>query len=104
MDDKIKIIDYFSRIRFVAPTEDDKKLYNDVRINLFKLIDKYNIHAVINNYIYLPLYENGFRLNKSLRIKVDGPIYKKLLELHDGELPRNLSLIEGEQLDNNEIY
>lgn len=104
MDDKIKILDYPSRIKFVAPTEDDIKLYNDVQINLSKLIDIYNIHAVINNYIYLPLYENGFRSNKSLRLKVDGPIYNKLIELYDGELPRKLSVVEGEQLDSNEIY
>jgi len=91
---KIKVLDYpsFEPIKRTKE-ETDKIIESSKRINCIirKFIEDNNVHIILNNHIYLKLRnKDGFPLDKSLRVKVDGDLYNKILDLHNGELPRYL--------------
>lgn len=106
-DSKIRfiphIVDYPARMSH-SLTPDEFEKMSQITDKIAELKQKYNVHNVINNYIYMPLWENGKRIDKSLRIKVDGQIYKKLVSMYDGELPRHVQLLDAKNMDENEIY
>jgi len=106
-DSKIRfiphIVDHPMRT-FHTPTTEEFDKMNQMSDKISELKYKYKVHNVINEYIYMPLWENGYRIDKSLRIKVDGDIYKKIVSTCGGELPRYVQLEHAKNLDENEIH
>lgn len=108
MEDKVKfiplIVDYPARITNRVLTDDQKKMVDELGNKMRDMMEKHNVHMNINNYIYMPVYKNGVRIDKSFRIKVDGPIYNQIKAGYGGKLPRHVEFVEAEKLDRNEIY
>ena len=108
MEDKVRfiplIVDYPERITTRVLTDEQKKMVNELGDKMRDMMEQYNVHMNINNYIYLPLSKDGVRIDKSLRIKVDGPIYNQIKAACGGELPRRMEILEAKKLDSNEIY
>jgi len=95
------IIDYPSH--YINTNIDEKKscLIHDT---LKKLNEKYKVHIVLNDYIYIAIRKNGIPIDKSLRIKVNGDIYNTIMKANNNELPKYMEIIDAERLDNTEIY
>ncbi len=108
MEDKVRfiphIVDYPERVFNRVLTDEQKEMIDAAGIKMREMMTKYNVHMVINNYIYMPVYKDGVRIDKSFRIKVDGPIYNQIKTGYGGKLPRYVEIVEAERLDINEIY
>ena len=85
-------------------TDEDAARHECLFSSFKKLADKYNVHAVINDHIYLRVYKNGVPIDKLFRIKVDGNVYNKIMEACGNQLPRYIEIIDAETLDITEIY
>lgn len=99
------IIDhYLPLIKYKTPTEEDKKKYCLIGDSIKELIEKYNVHIIINDYIYLSIRKNGVPVDKALRIKIGGDVYNKIMKANNNVLPRYIDIVDAEMLDVNEIY
>lgn len=99
----IHIVDYPSEFHKKVNHIDRLKM-DDISKSLRDLIEKNNIHVILNNYIYISVHKNGVPIDKQFRIKVDGDVYNTLMKKFNGQLPRHIELVEAESLDINEIY
>ena len=81
-------IDHFSLLKQIHNNTND--ILNKYTCNINNFINDNNISFVVNQYIYIPCTKNGVRIDKSLRLKVGGAIYNKLMEAGNGKLPKSI--------------
>lgn len=109
MEDKVRfmpdthIVDYPSRITHRVLSDDDVKRIDEVSNRMNELIEKYKVHVVINEHIYFGVRKDGIPIDKSLRVKVDGPVYNAIKQMNGGEFPRYINIEEAEKLDRDAI-
>jgi hypothetical protein len=99
----IHIVDYPSGISHKVITEEDASRIAKFTSRMSEMMDEYKAHMVINEYIYIGVRKNGIPIDKSLRVKVDGPVYNKIKEMNGGEFPRYIHIEEAEKLDRDAI-
>lgn len=100
---EIKILDHPNLIRHRVLTADEKKVHDNLFDRMKQMMIDNGVHIVMNNYVYIPVYENGVRVDKSYRVKVDGIIYKKITEMYGGKLPQHIELVTAETIDGSKI-
>lgn len=98
------IIDYPEIIRHRVLSDDERKMVEESAKRMSAMFKDAGAHIILNGYIYLEVRENGMPTRKQLRIRVDGGVYKKLMEWNEGKLPQYVEVKLAESLDAKNIY
>jgi hypothetical protein len=109
MEDKVRfipdkhIVDYPSRISHRVITEEDARIITKFTDRMSEMMDEYKVHMVINEYIYIGVWKDGVPIDKSMRVRVDGPVYNTIKEMNGGEFPRHIHIEEALKIDKDSI-
>lgn len=95
MDNMINVIDYWNVLgTYRDKTPEEQRKFDDVSRKMSEFLLSNNTHIVLNGYIYVRVTRAGVPMDKMLRLKVGGTLYKFMEEQCGGVIPRTVEHIQ----------